>query len=103
MLQFSVGSTVPVRGLLLFAILIMAPAWAQASDFSFDGGSGCGDPPIFSTIFTLPATNSSGGMCKGFSNQTGVNFDSLRFTTSIPNANPSDPFNCSPEPFFLSC
>jgi hypothetical protein len=105
MLKFAVGPSAPVRGLLLsFGILLLLPAWAQASDFSFDGGSGCGDPPIFSTIFTLPAANSTGGMCKGFGNHnsSGVNFNSLDFTAPFPIPT-SDPFLCSPGPFFLNC
>src|SRR4030095_6209570 len=69
---------------------------------SFDGGSGCDDPPIFSQVFQLNA-NTSGGFCTGFGNHSGRNFDSLRFVTTIPNANPNDPFLCSPEPFFLQC
>src|SRR5882762_1912502 len=100
MYKFCVRSTVPVRSLLWFAILILAPAWAQAADMSFDGGSGCSDPPIFSQQFTLSA-NSHGGFCTGFGNHSGMNFDSLTFVTTIPNVSPT--FNCSPEPFFLFC
>src|SRR5262249_56390561 len=42
-----------------------------------------------------------GGFCTGFGNHSGMNFDSLSFTTTIPNVSPT--FNCSPEPFFLTC
>jgi hypothetical protein len=102
--HFSLGSSEPSRSLLLLlALLILAPAWAPAADMSFAGGSGCGDPPIFGEIFSLPPTNATGGMCKGFGNHSGANFDSLMFTTSLTNANPSDPFLCSPQPFFLDC
>src|SRR5713226_2692275 len=101
MFLFRVRSTVvAVRSLLLFAILILLPAWAQAADMSFEGGSGCDDPPIFSQVFPFTA-NSSGGFCTAFGNHSGVNFDSLKFITTIPNAHPSDPFLCSPGPFFL--
>src|SRR6266852_3170781 len=99
MFQFRVNSIPVVRSILLFAILILLPAWAQAEDFSFEGGSGCSDPPIFSQVFTFTA-NSNGGFCTGFGNHSGVNFDSLRFVTTIPNANPTAPFICSPQPFF---
>jgi hypothetical protein len=78
MYRISVGSTVLLRHLLLFAILILLPTWAQAASFSFEGGSGCDDPPIFSQVFTFTA-NSNGGFCTGFGNHSGVNFDSLRF------------------------
>src|SRR5713226_3178875 len=88
--------------LVIFSSLLLTANRAQADDMSFAGGSGCGDPPIFSQVFTFTA-NSNGGFCTGFGNHSGANFDSLRFTTSIPNANPSAPFLCSPEPFFLNC
>lgn len=100
MFRFNGSPTVLLRSLLLFAILILAPAWAKASDMSFEGGSGCSDPPIFSQAFTFTA-NSNGGFCSGFGNHSGTNFDSLTFTTSIPNVSPT--FLCSPEPFFTTC
>src|SRR5262249_1602731 len=104
MRHFTLGSSGPLRSLLLLLVLlIFSPAWARAEDFSFDGGTGCSDPPIFDQIFVLPPTNATGGMCKGFGNHSGVNFDKLSFTTSFPNANPTDPFLCSPEPFFTDC
>src|SRR5215510_12964567 len=104
MLQLGARQAACVRNVLfLFAVLIVAPKWAQGSDMSFDGGSGCGDPPIFSEVFNLPAVNASGGMCKAFGNGTGVNITSFKFTAPLPNASPTDPFLCSPAPFFLSC
>src|SRR5262245_40670484 len=92
--------TLPIRGLLWLAICILAPTWAPAEEFSFDGGSGCSDPPIFGQFFTFSA-NSSGGFCTGFGNHSGRNFDSLQFVTTIPNVSPT--LNCSHEPYFLFC
>ena len=100
MYKFCVRSTVPIRSLLWFAILILAPVWAQAADMSFDGGSGCDDPPIFSQQFTF-TSNSHGGFCTGFGNHSGMSFGSLTFVTAIPNVSPT--MNCSPEPFFAFC
>src|SRR5262249_49623681 len=100
MFQSRVSSTVAFRSLLLFAICILLPAWAQASDFGLEGGSGCSDPPIFSQIFTF-TVNSHGGFCTGFGNHSGVNFDSLRFVTTLPSGSPM--FHCFSEPFFANC
>jgi len=101
-----VSATVSLRGLLLFAIVIILPALARADDMSFDGGSGCSDPPIFSGIFSLPATNpagsAAGGLCRAFENHSGGTFHSLSFTAPFAN-NPSDPFLCSPGQFFTNC
>jgi hypothetical protein len=80
--------------------LILLPTWAQASEITFEGGSGCDDPPIFSQAFSFTA-NSNGGFCTGFGNHSGVNFDSLKLVTAIPTVGPT--LFCSPEPFFLSC
>ena len=98
MSQLSGSATLLLRSIVLFAILILLPTWAQADDFSFDGGSGCSDPPIFGLQFTFNV-NSNGGFCSGFGNHSGMNFDSLRFTTPIGTTSPF----CSPEPFFLEC
>jgi hypothetical protein len=103
MLKTGVKFGVPVRGLLLLGSLVLLPAWARAADMSFDGGSGCSDPPIFSQQFFLPPANATGGLCRAFGNHSGTNFDSLKFTTAFPNANPRDTFLCSADPFFLSC
>jgi hypothetical protein len=107
MLQPLVSGTVSLRSLPLLAILVLAPALAQADDFSFDGGGGCDDPPpITSDIFTLPPTNATGGMCLAFGNHSGSTFTSLKFTTPIPDAdlaNPSNPQLCSGGPFFTTC
>src|SRR5712692_10239860 len=100
MFQCRVSSTVAVRSLLLFAICVLLPTWAQASDVSFDGGSGCDDPPIFSQVFMFTA-NTNGGLCRAFGNHSGMNFDSLRFVTTIPTV--SSTFLCSPGPFFTDC
>src|SRR5262249_8128494 len=94
-------STVPARARLSFAILILTSAWAQASEISFQGGPGCSSGnPIFGHVFTFTA-NAVGGFCAGFGNDSGMNFDSLKFVTTIPTVNPN--FFCSPEPYFLSC
>jgi hypothetical protein len=100
MFKFRVSSTAFIRSLLWFAALILLPTWARAADISFEGGSGCDDPPIFGQFFTLTA-NSHGGFCTGFGNHSGMGFDSLTFVTTIPNVSPT--FNCSPEPFFAFC
>lgn len=100
MLKTGLGSNVPVRSLLLFAVAILAPALARADDMSFAGDSSCSDPPIFSDIFTLPPINASGGLCRAFGNHTSSPFTSLKFTTQYPTTNPD--FFCSPGPF-LSC
>jgi hypothetical protein len=100
MLKTGVRSNVPIRSLLLFATVILAPALARADDFSWGGDSGCTDPPIFSDIFTLPPINASGGLCRAFGNHSGHNFTSLKFTTQYPSTNPD--FFCSPGPF-MSC
>ncbi len=95
MFLFRVRSTVvAVRSLLLFAILILLPAWARAADMSFDGGSGCDDPAIYSPIFMF-SVNSHGGFCTAFGNHTGMNFNSLRLVTTKP----SSPINCFSGPF----
>lgn len=100
MYRCRVDPTLLMRSFLCFAILILLPTWAQASDISFDGGFGCDDPPIFNGVFSFSA-NSNGGFCTGFGNHSGVNFDSLTFVTTIPTVSPF--FSCSPEPFFTSC
>jgi hypothetical protein len=108
--QFDVRSVLSVRGMLFFVALVALPAGARASDMSFDGGSGCSDPPITSDIFTLPATSSAiagspgtgGGLCRAFGNHTTMNFNSLKFTAAFPTTI-NDPFLCSPGPFFLNC
>jgi hypothetical protein len=102
MFKTGLSLAAPLRSLLLLGSLILLPALARADDFSWEGGSGCSDPPIFSEIFTLPATNASGGMCKGFGNHSGVPFTSLKFTTRIPDAN-SDLMLCSGGSFFTTC
>src|SRR5713226_4586438 len=99
MFLFRVRSTVvAVRSLLLFAILILLPAWAQAADMSFDGGSGCSDPPIFNQMFSF-TVNTHGGFCSGFANHSGKNFDSLNLV--LPTM--SSTFLCPPDPFFTNC
>ena len=103
MLKTGVGFSVSVRSLLLLGSLILLPAWARADNMSFDGGSGCSDPPITSQQFFLPPANATGGMCRAFGNHSGTTFTSLKFTTAFPNANPNDALVCSPAPFFLNC
>jgi hypothetical protein len=88
MLKIGLGSRVPVRSLLLFAVAILAPALARADDFGWAGDSSCSDPPIFSDIFSLPATNASGGLCRAFGNHTGHNLTSLSFTAPYQTTNP---------------
>jgi len=82
--------------------LLLLPAWARADDFSLAGDSSCSDPPIFTEIFTLPAANSSGGMCLAFGNHSGAPFTSLKFTTQIPDPNTHDML-CSGGQFFANC
>jgi hypothetical protein len=101
MLKTGLGSNVPLRSLLLFAVAILAPAMARADDFTWAGDSGCSDPPIFSDIFTLPATNSHGGLCRAFGNHTGHSLNSLTFTAAYPSVNPD--FFCSAAPYFTDC
>jgi hypothetical protein len=107
MFQPRISSTVTLRSLPLLAILVLAPALARGDDFSFGDSGGCSDPPITSQIFTLPPTNGNGGMCLDFGNHSGTPFTSLKFTTSIPDAdiaNPStNPRLCSGGPFFTTC
>jgi hypothetical protein len=102
MAHFSVRSSVPLRSLLLVAFSIALPALGRADDMSWGGDSSCSDPPIFSDIFTLPATNATGGMCRAFGNYTGAPITSVKFTTTIPDAN-ADPMICSAAPYFESC
>jgi hypothetical protein len=102
MLKSRVSSIGSLRNLALLAILILSPALARADDLGWGGDSGCTDPPIFSDIFTLPATNATGGMCQAFGNYTGAPITSVKFTTTIPDAN-ADPMICSAAPYFESC
>jgi hypothetical protein len=102
MVKFGVTSRLLLRSLPLLAVVVLAPALARADDFGWGGDSGCSDPPIFSDIFNLPPTNSTGGLCRAFGNYTGAPITSVKFTTTIPDAN-ADPMLCSPGPFFLSC
>jgi hypothetical protein len=101
MFKTGVRSNVPIRSLLLLAAVILAPALARADDFSWAGDSSCSDPPIFSDIFSLPATNSSGGLCRAFGNHTGHTINSLTFTTTYQSSNPD--FFCSAAPYFTNC
>src|SRR5580704_11949717 len=104
MLKTGVRFGVAVRSLLLLGSLILLPAWARADDFGFAGDSSCTDPPITSDIFTLPAINASGGLCRAFGNHTGHTINSLTFTTAYPTRNPD--FYCATgglDPFFLNC
>ena len=89
-----------VTFLSALVVLVLPPTRAQASTIGFDGGVGCGDPPIFSETFTF-AANQDGGFCAGFGNHSGMNFDSLTLLTTIPTVSPT--IFCSPEPYFLSC
>src|SRR2546423_9794094 len=102
MLQDGVRFRVPVRSLLLLGSMILLPAWARADDFSFSGDSTCTDPPIFSDIFTLPATNGSGGLCRAFGNHTGAPITSLKFTTPYAGTDHVDRMFCDPGRF-LTC
>lgn len=102
MSSFGASAHGVLRGLLFLAILLFLPAWAKADDFGWSGDDSCSDPAIFSDIFTLPATNSHGGMCLAFGNHTGAPITSLKFTTTIPDAN-TDPMLCSAAPYFENC
>jgi hypothetical protein len=102
MAHLNVRSSVPLRSLLLFAVSMALPALGRADDFGWGGDSSCEDPAIFSDIFTLPATNATGGMCRAFGNYTGAPITSVNFTTTIPDAN-SDPMICSAGPYFEFC
>lgn len=93
---------VPVHGLLMLGSLVLLPALARADDFSWGGDSSCTDPPIFSDIFTLPATNATGGLCRAFGNHTGAPLTSLIFTTPYAGTDHVDSMFCDPGPF-LSC
>ncbi len=80
----------------------MLPTLVRAEDMSFGDSGACSDPSITSDVFTLPPTNSTGGLCLAFGNHSGGGFSSISLTTTIPDAN-TDPMLCSGGPFFTTC